>query len=301
MAPPRKALAEQLPPATANDAAPEHEETFPARGLHEKLVRVMHECAYVQKTGNANFGKFAGDEDIMRRVNPALVENGISCHVADIQILRTDKFEQRSGGVWERVMLRLVLRLTDAASGESIDLVGIGEGADPQDKAVYKAMTGARKYAWRLALNMATGDDPDVDHDEPEGDMVEQPQGDQSAPPRAAPRPAAAPQHRTTKAGNPSQAKFKFGQLAGELLSEGDDKDLTWYMSAIERSIKDPAKLQYKKFNQMHLDEVLAEQARRHEERQPQAGERRGYPEDPDDDIPFDDGAPFPEDADAGL
>jgi hypothetical protein len=39
----------------------------------------------------------------------------------------------------------------------------IGEGADSADKGAYKAMTGARKYAFRLLFNIPTGDDAERD------------------------------------------------------------------------------------------------------------------------------------------
>ena len=36
-----------------------------------------------------------------------------------------------------------------------------GEGADPGDKAPYKALTGALKYALLQSFLLATGDDPE--------------------------------------------------------------------------------------------------------------------------------------------
>jgi len=53
-------------------------------------------------------------------------------------------------------------RITDAESGESIDVVSMGQGADPGDKGVPKALTNNLKYAILLVLQ-AAGDDPEAD------------------------------------------------------------------------------------------------------------------------------------------
>jgi hypothetical protein len=52
-------------------------------------------------------------------------------------------------------------RFVDARSGEELTVRVPGEGADPGDKAPYKAMTGALKYALLQSFLLATGDDPE--------------------------------------------------------------------------------------------------------------------------------------------
>jgi hypothetical protein len=49
----------------------------------------------------------------------------------------------------------------DARSGEELTVRVAGEGADQGDKAPYKAMTGALKYALLQSFLLATGDDPE--------------------------------------------------------------------------------------------------------------------------------------------
>ena len=49
---------------------------------------------------------------------------------------------------------------TDVDTGEEITAKVAGEGLDPGDKAPYKAMTGALKYALLQSFLLATGDDP---------------------------------------------------------------------------------------------------------------------------------------------
>ena len=52
-------------------------------------------------------------------------------------------------------------RFVDARSGEELSVRVAGEGADAGDKAPYKAMTGALKYALLQSFLLSTGDDPE--------------------------------------------------------------------------------------------------------------------------------------------
>ena len=50
---------------------------------------------------------------------------------------------------------------TDVDTGEEITTKVAGQGLDAGDKAPYKAMTGALKYALLQSFLLATGDDPE--------------------------------------------------------------------------------------------------------------------------------------------
>jgi hypothetical protein len=60
-------------------------------------------------------------------------------------------------------MARAVMAYTfsDVDSGEEIVAKVAGQGLDSGDKAPYKAMTGALKYALLQSFLLATGDDPE--------------------------------------------------------------------------------------------------------------------------------------------
>ncbi len=60
-------------------------------------------------------------------------------------------------------MARVVMAYTfaDVDSGEEVIAKVAGQGLDPGDKAPYKAMTGALKYALLQSFLLATGDDPE--------------------------------------------------------------------------------------------------------------------------------------------
>lgn len=59
-----------------------------------------------------------------------------------------------------RVQIKLTLL---HSSGEELSIVAWGEGQDHGDKAIYKAITGARKYGLACLFNLATSDDPERD------------------------------------------------------------------------------------------------------------------------------------------
>ena len=60
-------------------------------------------------------------------------------------------------------MARVVMAYTfaDVDTGEEVVAKVAGQGLDPGDKAPYKAMTGALKYALLQSFLLATGDDPE--------------------------------------------------------------------------------------------------------------------------------------------
>lgn len=136
-----------------------------AKGLAYKLVQVAKHCAYIQKDkkNTAQGYNYASDEAFMRKVNEATVEQGIAVIPRDITILETDTVTSKSGSVSKRFTIKLALELIDSETLQRATLIGLGEGMDPGDKGINKALTSARKNAWRIALNVATGDDPEAD------------------------------------------------------------------------------------------------------------------------------------------
>ena len=69
----------------------------------------------------------------------------------------------------------LVVEFTfiDAETGETESFTVVGEGQDSGDKAVYKALTGATKYALMKTFLIPTGDDPERDEEEPGGEKAQ--------------------------------------------------------------------------------------------------------------------------------
>jgi len=122
--------------------------------LKEKLSKVAHHCAYIQKEGENTFHhyRYATASDVFARVNEALIAN---------RLVSVPTFRIFQGG--DLVTVECTLIIHDLDSTEIAKIVAFGSGMDKGDKAVMKAQTAALKYAWIMGLNISTGDDPEAD------------------------------------------------------------------------------------------------------------------------------------------
>ncbi len=143
---------------TVNDKAAE----TPLRlNLRQKLAEVRRRIGYVQKRGHnelCNYSYVTAAE-IAGAVGDLLAELG----VVVIPRLEEIAYESAAGRGETIRMARVVMAYTfaDVDSGEELVAKVAGQGHDPGDKAPYKAMTGALKYALLQSFLLATGDDPE--------------------------------------------------------------------------------------------------------------------------------------------
>ena len=132
--------------------------------ISSKLVKVMADCAYIQKSGTNDFHryKYATAADVLEKVNASLVKHGLAV-TAQAELIDLREVTTAKGNVERLATVKTTLTLIDSESGESVSCSGIGSGQDPGDKAAMKACTASLKYAWMTTLTMATGDDPEAD------------------------------------------------------------------------------------------------------------------------------------------
>lgn len=128
--------------------------------LRQKLGEVRRRIGYIQKRGyneRQNYNYVAA-ADIAGTIGDILAELG----VVVIPRLESISYEPHASGRLERVA-RVIMSyaFTDEDSGDEIIAKVAGEGLDIGDKASYKAMTGALKYALLQSFLLATGDDPE--------------------------------------------------------------------------------------------------------------------------------------------
>jgi hypothetical protein len=150
----------ERPAAIANE--PFSERNPQELNLREKFAEVRRRLGYVQKRGhnerhNYNYVTAA---DLAGSIGDILAELGVIV-IPQLHSISTETPRSSS----ERIA-RIVMnyRFVDARSGEELTVRVAGEGADPGDKAPYKAMTGALKYALLQSFLLATGDDPEDEH-----------------------------------------------------------------------------------------------------------------------------------------
>lgn len=136
----------------------------PIKKITAKLVKVMEEVSHVQKNGTNEFHKYqyATAADVLEKVNEALCKNKI-CSLAKAHLISLENVTNAKGNQEHLATVQMNIRLIDSESGEYVDISGLGNGQDSGDKAVMKAETASIKYAYMMAFNISTGDDPEAD------------------------------------------------------------------------------------------------------------------------------------------
>jgi hypothetical protein len=147
--------------------------------LHKKLLHVLTAVDAVEKRGKNEKQSYdyVKATDVAREVRGALAANGIGFSYSVESSERWEK-QTHSGGMLFFVELKILATFTDTETGNSTTVKGLGWGMDSGDKAPYKAMTGALKYALRMNFLIPDELDPENDswnHARPEVKRHSQP------------------------------------------------------------------------------------------------------------------------------
>lgn len=138
----------------------------PERSLHRKLAQVMHEVGRIPKNGTAPQAmggyKFVQVGDATDVIRKALADLLITMIPTNVQVVGQADRPTKSGGTMTTVDLITTWTLTDAESGESINIMSFGAGADGGDKYSGKASTSAMKYALLTGFLLSTGEDSEL-------------------------------------------------------------------------------------------------------------------------------------------
>jgi hypothetical protein len=134
--------------------------------LAAALAEMQSDKKVISKSGNNKFDRYsyAMLEDYIRETKNVLAKHGFFIITSTSEALRLDNRTTKAGGSEHAVQVKLAVRLIHK-SGEWIEVECLGEGQDRADKAIYKAITGARKYAIASLLGLATSDDPEADEE----------------------------------------------------------------------------------------------------------------------------------------
>lgn len=132
--------------------------------LASALAKMQAELGIISKSGENKFDKYtyATLEDYIKGTRDTLSKYGFFLIASVESLTQLSDRTTRNGGLEHAVQISLTIRLIHQ-SGEWVETRCIGEGQDRADKAVYKAITGARKYAIASVLGLATSDDPEAD------------------------------------------------------------------------------------------------------------------------------------------
>lgn len=131
------------------------------RSLMHKLAEITTAVERIPKNGHNDFHHYdyALESDIKDVVRKEMAERNLV--MIPNELSRTTAQIQAKNGMQQLVTLEVEYSINDADSGESVKMIGYGDGQDSGDKAVYKAKTGALKYALTSLFMIPTGDDPE--------------------------------------------------------------------------------------------------------------------------------------------
>ncbi len=134
------------------------------KNIAAKMVQAMAAIDAVEKKGRnqAQGYGYVKATDVANEVRNALHEAGVAF---TYQVLSERFWESptKSGALQFYCSLHVQGTFTDDTTGECLSSSAIGWGADTQDKAPYKAMTGALKYLLRTTFLIPDELDPEND------------------------------------------------------------------------------------------------------------------------------------------
>ncbi|MBL4700537.1 MAG: ERF family protein [Phycisphaeraceae bacterium] len=130
------------------------------------LAQAQADFKRVQKSGDNKFDRYryAMLEDFVSAIDDKLAKVDCAIITSVGKVMQMPNRTTQKGGTEYVVRVLLTTRIIHS-SGQWIECVGYGEGQDRADKALYKAITGGRKYLLGAMLGLATTDDPEVDDD----------------------------------------------------------------------------------------------------------------------------------------
>ena len=130
--------------------------------LVKKLAKIMGKIGVVPKTGFNNFHKYnyTTEADVQAITSNRMAEENLIMIVIEVEN-ETRQVTTKNGKTEFIYRGTFDFQIHDGDSGEVLTMRVSGEGQDTGDKAAYKALTGAHKYALMKLFQISTGDDPE--------------------------------------------------------------------------------------------------------------------------------------------
>lgn len=135
--------------------------------IHQALVSAQSKIRAACKSGENTYDKYryAMLQDYCNAIHDPMTENGLALSVSIDEITELPDRITSQGKI-EHVVRVGMRGILIHESGSIIEFLGHGEGQDRADKALYKAITGGKKYLIANIFNVPTTDDPETDSHE---------------------------------------------------------------------------------------------------------------------------------------
>lgn len=143
----------------------EAKETKQQKSLVQKLAEVMLEVRYIEKSGYNDFQKYTyvTEADVVERIRLELAKRHVIL-MPNLLGYKTRELTTKKQGIVTIFTVDMEYTFMDGETGEKLSFNFTGEGQDNAEKAVYKAYTGAQKYALLKFFMLPTGDEPEQDN-----------------------------------------------------------------------------------------------------------------------------------------
>lgn len=135
--------------------------------IYKKIFNVIHAASKLDQSGynDAQKYKYSERNDMLRAVKDEMKAQGLLILMSQKNVTTSTITRAEKQSTY--VQIEYECQLVDTETGEMTEKVTFfGTGVDPQDKALYKAATGAEKYFLRATF-MLSGDD-DAEKEEPQ-------------------------------------------------------------------------------------------------------------------------------------
>ena len=135
--------------------------------IHQALVSAQSKIRAAGKSGENTYDKYkyAMLHDYCNAIHDPMTESGLALSVTIDEVIEMPDRTTNQGKIEHAVRVKLKGILIHE-SGTTMEFVGYGEGQDRADKALYKAITGGKKYLIADIFNVPTTDDPETDSHE---------------------------------------------------------------------------------------------------------------------------------------
>jgi hypothetical protein len=128
------------------------------------LVAAQTDIKAAHKSGDNKFDRYRYSklEDFFDAAKPVLAKHGLALVIGNPSVHVLPERATKAGGSEHACQVCITATLIHV-SGEWLRIATYGEGQDRADKSIYKAITGAKKYALAGLLAIPTTDDPEAD------------------------------------------------------------------------------------------------------------------------------------------
>jgi len=143
--------------------------------LYQKMFAVMSESEAIEKNMTVGKGsnayKAVSEASMLNMVKPLFKKYKLVIFPIDADIKeivnvynKTDYEGKSSEAIRAITQIKVTYRIADTETGEYQDVIGLGNGADSQDKGAGKAFTYSLKNALSKTFMLFSGEDTDNEH-----------------------------------------------------------------------------------------------------------------------------------------